>query len=53
MFVQIKRECQRQWRRPWGSPLGNFNYYKDSRWQDNAKAASTYEKNKSKNRKWS
>jgi len=49
----IKRECQRQWRRPWGSPLGNFNYYKDSRWQDNAKAASTYEKNKSKNRKWS
>ena len=29
-----------------------YNYAQDTRWQDPGKAASTYEKNKPKNRKW-
>jgi len=44
---------RQQWRKPWGSPLGNHNYYQDTRWSDPAKAASAFEKNKPKNKKWS
>ena len=49
----IKKHHRKEWDRPWGSPMGNYNYYQDNSWKDNAKAASQYEKNKAKNKKWS
>ena len=49
----ITKHHRKEWDRPWGTPLGNHNYYKDNSWIDNAKAASQYEKNKPKNKKWS
>jgi len=49
---QILVHHKRQYNRSWSSPLGNYNYAQDTRWQDPGKAASTYEKNKPKNRKW-
>ena len=51
-YETINKYHRQQWRRPHGTPLGNNNYYMDSKWQDQGKAASTYEKNKPKNRKW-
>jgi len=50
---QIKREARKHWDRSWNSPLGNSNYNTDTRWVDPAKAASQFEKNKPKNKKWS
>ena len=49
----IQKHHRKEWDRPWGSPLGNHNYYQDNSWLDNAKAASQFEKNKAKNKKWS
>jgi len=49
----ISKHHRKEWDRPWGSPLGNHNYHQDNTWVDNAKAASQYEKNKAKNKKWS
>lgn len=49
----ISREARRHWDKPWASPLGNSNYHEDTSWVDPAKAASQYEKNKPKNKKWS
>jgi len=50
---QIKKEARITWDKPWNSPLGNSNYSKDTRWVDTYKAASQFEKNKPKNKKWS
>ena len=49
----ITKHHRKEWSRPWGSPLGNSNYYQDNSWLDNAKAASQFEKNKPRNKKWS
>jgi len=49
----IRRFHHNEWKKPWGSPLGNHNYQSDSRWVYPAKNASLHEKNKPKNRKWS
>jgi len=49
----ISRAARKLWDKPWNSPLGNSNYYTDNSWIDPAKAASQYEKNKAKNKKWS
>jgi len=50
---QIRRQARNFWDKPWASPLGNNNYHKDNSWIDPGKAASQFEKNKPKNKKWS
>jgi len=49
----IFKEARKHWDKPWSTPLGNHNYHVDSSWLDPAKAASQFEKNKPKNKKWS
>jgi len=51
--TMISRVARRHWDKPYASPLGNINYHQDTRWLDPAKAASQFEKNKPKNKKWS
>ena len=51
--TMIAREARMHWDKPYASPLGNNNYHQDTRWLDPAKAASQFEKNKPKNKKWS
>jgi len=47
----ITNEGWRHWKAPFKSVLGHDNYLRDSRWRDNEKAASQFEKNKKM--KWS